>query len=200
MPARPRARTSATLSRSAFVRASDLSLNRGVDQSDRYIELARRGREAFLRESAPAALVRRVSEADARDQPLAADDPTTVLQFPADFRGAIADAGSLDLEIYPLSKKPGAAFSDMITVGRTANNDIPLNHVTVSRFHAYFKSSAKGWVVADQGSKNGTTMSDSKLDARREVPIASGSVIEFGEVRARFLSADELYNLIVASE
>jgi hypothetical protein len=114
------------------------------------------------------------------------------------------------IEVYPIAKKPGAPFSDMVTVGRTSNNDIVLNDVTVSRFHAYFKcvnkDPTKGgakqpeqrWIVCDAGSKNGTKLEGSRLDARREAPIESGAVVRFGDVDGTFYTADELFEYLTS--
>ena len=45
----------------------------------------------------------------------------------------------VELEIFPLTKKPGASFPDRITIGRTANNDIVIADTSVSRLHAYVR-------------------------------------------------------------
>ncbi|RMH38915.1 MAG: FHA domain-containing protein [Deltaproteobacteria bacterium] len=162
----------------------------------RYFELAREGRDAFLRQAAPAALVR-------DGGPLGGDVPdeaeatliASAIQLPP-----ARPAGRPRLAVFPLEKKPGAPFSDMITVGRTGNNDVVLNDVTVSRFHAYFKRRDAGWVVCDAGSKNGTRIDGVRLEPRREAPIAPGAEVVFGEVRTSFYPAGELYELLVHAD
>lgn len=101
-----------------------------------------------------------------------------------------------DLEVYPLAKKPGAPFADMITVGRTANNDVVLNDVTISRFHAYFKNIGGQWKVCDAGSKNGSALLGNTLEARKEMDIRSGQRVAFGDVETTFYTADELFRLL----
>ncbi len=108
---------------------------------------------------------------------------------------ALGAAGP-DLEVYALAKKPGAPFADMITVGRTANNDVVLNDVTISRFHAYFKSVDGEWRVCDAGSKNGTTLLGNALEARKEESIKSGQAVAFGDVETTFYTAAELFNVL----
>ena len=169
-----------------------------MEHSDRYFELARQGRETFLQHAAPAVLVRRIDESDAYPEQ-EEDEPTSVLEIPADFDRHRTDAELLGLEIHPLAKKPGAAFSDMITVGRTGNNDVVLNDVTVSRFHAYFKPSKRRWCVSDQGSKNGTKVGGDELDPRKEIAIEAGAIVRFGDVEATFFTSAELFDFLVAN-
>ena len=170
-----------------------------MEQSDRYFELARQGRETFLRQAAPAALVRRIDESNAMPE-RHEDEPTSILRIPDDLDLPVGtDAAMMGLLVYPLAKKPGAAFSDMITVGRTGNNDVVLNDVTVSRFHAYFKPGKQRWIVSDQGSKNGTKLAGAKLDARKEIALGAGDVVKFGDVEATFYTSAELYDVLVAS-
>jgi FHA domain-containing protein len=173
-----------------------------VDQSEHYYQLLALGREAFLREAAPAALVRkrrRPSSAggvsprttdEEGDTMVGQLEPTGVRLLPA--TGA--------LEVFPLVKKRGAPFADMITVGRTANNDVVIDDVTVSRFHAFFRHKDGRWVVADSGSKNGTTMEGQKLEARKERPIDSGSVIKLGDVSTTFHLAASLFEVLSGSK
>lgn len=101
-----------------------------------------------------------------------------------------------DLEVYPLTKKPGAPFADMITVGRTANNDVVLNDVTISRFHAYFKNMGGSWRVCDAGSKNGSALLGNAMEARKEMEIRSGQKVAFGDVETTFYTADELFGVL----
>ena len=175
-----------------------------MDIANRYLDLARRGREAFLQGAAPAALFRRRSQplrSPTRPQAtrhfddfLSGDNAeTTTIGSPE--RGLASGPGG-DVEIYPLVKKPGAAFPDMITVGRTANNDVVLADVTVSRFHAFFRERDGAWIVCDAGSKNGTRVDQARLEARKEVPVQAGSRVRVGDVEAAFYPAEDLYDLL----
>ena len=173
-----------------------MRVNSHVNQGERYLDLAREGREDFLEQAAPAALVRLASN-EAPDRSAQNDEePTTVVAL-AEVGGS-SRAGSFGhIEVYPLVKKPGAAFSDMITLGRTANNDVVLDHITISRFHAYFKKVDGGWRVCDSGSKNGTRLLGTRLEARKEVPVEPGNSLRFGEVDMTFMTAERLYDFLV---
>jgi len=167
-----------------------------VDHGARYTEMARQSRDAFIQQAAPAALVRlsHSNDADEADDP---DQSSTMVISSKDVDTVGSTSSHGHIELHPLAKKPGAPFSGMITVGRTANNDVVLNHVTISRFHAYFKSVDGGWCVCDSGSKNGTHMQGNRLDARKEVPLESGTALVFGELSATFMTAGALYDFLV---
>lgn len=163
-----------------------------MDQAARYLELCRLGRDAFLEGSAPGALVRDAGPLTSGSSAHLGDydsETTLVSGFDAVTRGR-----GPTVAVFPLAKKPGAPFSDMITVGRTANNDVVLNDVTVSRFHAYFKNTDGAWIVCDSGSKNGTSVNGEPLDARKETKLSPGAHVKFGDINATFYTASELYD------
>jgi pSer/pThr/pTyr-binding forkhead associated (FHA) protein len=108
-------------------------------------------------------------------------------------------AGEVELEVFPLAKKPGASFPDRITIGRTANNDIVIADHSISRLHAYVKRGSGGggaWLVADAGSKNGSALRGLKLEARKEQTLASRMVLRLGEVDLTFYEARDLYGAL----
>jgi pSer/pThr/pTyr-binding forkhead associated (FHA) protein len=165
-----------------------------VDQGDRYLQLVQLGRDGFLAASAPAALVRQRGDgegSDTKPPPMELLDEETKVAN----RGK-SKRGPRTVEVYPLAKKLGASFADMITVGRTDNNDVVLRDVTVSRFHAFFRLRGEKWVVADAGSKNGTALAGQPLEPRRERDLSPGSVVRIGDVELRFYPAAELYGVL----
>ena len=105
-------------------------------------------------------------------------------------------AGTADIEVYPLSKKPGASFPDRITIGRTPNNDIVIIDHSVSRLHAYLRHDGKQWVVADAGSKNGSWLDRSPLEPRKERLVMSKQTIRIGDVDLTFFTATDLYSAL----
>ncbi|MEZ4402086.1 MAG: FHA domain-containing protein [Kofleriaceae bacterium] len=165
-----------------------------MDQSERYLQLALLGRGAFLAAAAPAALIRRRQEdldADS-DAGRGGDDDVETLVAPVlgQRRGPRA------IEVYPLAKKPGASFADMITIGRTPNNDVVLRDVTVSRFHAYFRQRGARWLVADAGSRNGSAVAGGPLEARREREVDSGTPVRIGDLELVFYGAEALFDVL----
>ncbi len=169
-----------------------------VDQSEHYYQLALLGKDAFLRAAAPAALIRRRGGADSsvrRGADLEAD--TLVANADGALAGMVAASGNL--QIFPLAKKRGAPFADMITVGRTPNNDVVVDDVTVSRFHAFFREKGGRWIVCDSGSKNGTRLDAEKLEPRKEMSLTSGSRVRIGDVNLVFYTARDLFDVLSGS-
>lgn len=175
-----------------------------MDATAHYRNLAKLGRDEFLAAAAPAALVRYtvgrahgLSDAGptmqverAATASLDEDEPaeTIVQQVRIPTSPPVGE-----IEIYPLAKKPGASFPDRITIGRTANNDIVITDQSISRLHAYVKSAANGWVVADAGSKNGSWLDQASLEARKEKPIDTKNLLRLGDIDLQFLLARDLY-------
>jgi len=167
-----------------------------VDQAAHYRNLAALGRDEFLASAAPAAFVRfRAIDAseDEIDQTLSMDQEVVEETMPI---GKVTLGDVVNMEIYPLVKKPGASFPDRITIGRTSNNDIVVADASISRLHAYVKRDGKQWVVADGGSKNGSWLKGASLEARRERPLESRNVLRIGDVDLTFYLASDLYSVL----
>ncbi|MDF1661489.1 MAG: FHA domain-containing protein [Planctomycetota bacterium] len=103
-----------------------------------------------------------------------------------------------DSAVFFVRKKSDALFTHMITVGRSANNDIVINHPRVSKFHAYFttKESKDDWHITDTGSTNGTYFGDTKLEAKvahrlNEQDLSFGEALSF-----RFIDNHQLFQFI----
>ena len=184
-----------------------------VDVAAHYRHLLALGREEFLAAAAPAAFVRYPSRRRAglhtgdrtpdrtmdrttdraMDRAVPLEETLEVPLMPANGEAA------LELELFPLVKKPGASFPDRITIGRTHNNDIAIVDHSVSRFHAYVRQTGGGWIVADAGSKNGSWLQGRPLEARREQPLPSRTVLRLGEVDLTFYVASDLFEALGGS-
>jgi hypothetical protein len=163
-----------------------------VDAAAHYRQLLQLGRDEFLAAAAPAALVR--YRGDEGEDPASGLHTLTIdeeIEETLPFGREMPH--EVELEVFPLTKKPGASFPDRITIGRTANNDIVIADTSVSRLHAYVRRDRNAWVVADAGSKNGSWLRGEVLEARREKPLASKAVIKIGEVEMTFYVAADLY-------
>lgn len=173
-----------------------------VDAAAQYRQLMQLGRDEFLAAVAPAALVRYRTESvddgvNSGLHTLTIDEDQT-FDVPEDGIEETRPHGrempdDIELEIYPLAKKPGASFPDRITIGRTSNNDVVIPDTSVSRLHAYVRRVGGGWVVADAGSKNGSWLRGIQLEARREQPILSRALLRLGDVDLTFYNAADLY-------
>ncbi len=88
------------------------------------------------------------------------------------------------LYVYP---KRGAAFSleladEPITIGRSADNQLPLADPFCSGRHAVVRKGAlSGWLIEDAGSKNGTFLNGRPIEGPQ--PLTTGDEIRVGGVR-----------------
>ncbi|MDQ3334408.1 MAG: FHA domain-containing protein [Myxococcota bacterium] len=169
-----------------------------MDQAAHYRNLAALGRDEFLSSAAPAAFVR-FRAIDAKEDPI---EQTLSMDTGVDEVDETMPIGKVSLsdvvhmEIYPLVKKAGASFPDRITIGRTSNNDIVVADASISRLHAYVRRDGRQWVVADGGSKNGSWLKGSPLEARRERPLETRVVLRLGDVDLTFYLASDLYAML----
>ena len=171
-----------------------------MDAAAHYRHLLGLGREEFLAAAAPAVLVRYRAAAP---DPGPAGAATLTMTIDEDFGEAVDETmphgkfspEPVEMELYPLAKKPGASFRDRITIGRTANNDVVIADHSVSRLHAYVRQ-ADGWVVADAGSKNGSWLDAAPLEARRETPLPPRSILRLGDVLLTFYRSEDLFDLL----
>ncbi len=78
-----------------------------------------------------------------------------------------------------------------LSVGRGTDNNLYLNHSSVSKIHAALKVASDGTLlVADTGSTNGTHINGARIAYGDARPIADGDVVAFGEVEVRFRKVD----------
>src|SRR5262245_40857204 len=68
-----------------------------------------------------------------------------------------------------------------ITVGRSSECQVRLDHASVSRVHAAI-SGARPTTIEDLGSSNGVRVRGERIPANRPVAVAPGEVVEIGSV------------------
>ncbi len=78
--------------------------------------------------------------------------------------------------------------ADVVRIGKAAENDVVLPEETVSRVHCEVVRDARGWLLRDLGSTNGTFLDGAEI---REAYIRSGSTITAGNVQIAFQTVDE---------
>jgi pSer/pThr/pTyr-binding forkhead associated (FHA) protein len=72
-------------------------------------------------------------------------------------------------------------------VGRVADNDLQLEHPSVSKIHASLVMNREGTLlVADTGSTNGTFINGRRIAYGEARHIEDGDVVSFGDVEVRF--------------
>ena len=94
-----------------------------------------------------------------------------------------------------IAKRPGNPYAHLISVGRSASNDITLAVDSVSKVHGYFVRDGGGWCFTDHGSTNGTTLNGNELSTGEKYRLFDGSVLKLGvEALVEYLSPDALYD------
>lgn len=84
-----------------------------------------------------------------------------------------------------------AAGGRRLNVGRGTDNNLYLNHSSVSKVHAALKMDNFGsLLVADTGSTNGTHINGVRIPYGEARPIADDDVVAFGDVEVRFRKAN----------
>jgi len=120
----------------------------------------------------------------------AADDSTIVL---TDIKAALSTAekeaqqksaallvvgGDLNGTIFDLN-------APEVSVGRSADNTIPLDFQGISRYHFKLVATATGYMLVDNGSKNGTFLNNKKTEAQTELKKAD--IIKIGSMALKYL-------------
>lgn len=83
-------------------------------------------------------------------------------------------------------EEPGAAFgldAPVTHLGRHQSSEILLDDITVSRRHAEVVRTARGYVVRDTGSLNGTYVNNERID---EAELQQGDELQVGKFRLVF--------------
>lgn len=76
---------------------------------------------------------------------------------------------------------------DILSIGRTEDNEIVMKSESVSRCHAYLKKSANGeWLFQDNNSKNGVRVNGKKVN---EAKLKEGDLVVVGDFTFRFHEA-----------
>lgn len=100
--------------------------------------------------------------------------------------------------VFDVKKDPKKqnAFAMGVTIGRIDTNDVPLDDVSVSRFHAWLQQDRKEWVLSDAESKNGTFLNGARLAPKQKGIVKDKSKLKFGEVEVTFFSVDALISMM----
>ncbi len=137
---------------------------------------------------------------DPSDQTYVDAEPGHLLSL-LDRPSAIAEAtpprGSLQAaEVLVVKKTNRNPFLQMITVGRTANNDVIIDDKTISKLHAYFVIQGQAWTIHDQCSTNGTFVEKQRVPATGLI-VRDGDRVSFGTRHVyRFHTPAGFYKLV----
>ena len=87
--------------------------------------------------------------------------------------------------------------SDVIRVGKAEENDLTVSEETVSRVHFEIVRDAKGYLLRDLGSTNGTFLDGAEI---REAYIRAGSVVAAGAAEFKFTPYEERIEILPSDQ
>ncbi|MBS2021701.1 MAG: FHA domain-containing protein [Deltaproteobacteria bacterium] len=90
----------------------------------------------------------------------------------------------------PFRAKEFYLMRSVVKFGRTDENDIGIDHQSISRQHGKFQLEAEGWRVYDNKSANGIKLNGEEYAASSVKP---GDTIELGHVKFRFCAPGEKF-------
>lgn len=95
-----------------------------------------------------------------------------------------------------LEKSNRNPFGALITLGRARNNDIIVDHPTVSKVHVIFtRVGREQWTVSDERSANGTFLNGVRLAAGEKRPVSDGDNLRFGpDIVGRFFEPGSVWH------
>ncbi|MHC4598819.1 MAG: FHA domain-containing protein [Planctomycetota bacterium] len=99
----------------------------------------------------------------------------------------------------PLEKTDRNTFHNMITLGRSSNNDVVVPHASVSKLHAIFRvdPSTQRVSISDAGSSFGSLLNGKPLPQGVDTQLNSGDTIRLADsVKATFLATVDFYEYL----
>jgi hypothetical protein len=90
-------------------------------------------------------------------------------------------------------RKVQTSFPTMITIGRTSNNDIIVNDVQISKFHAFFRTVDGKTQLVDTGSRNGTWLGQTRV-TKAGADIKLGDMVRLARLEFLYVDAGECWD------
>jgi len=81
---------------------------------------------------------------------------------------------------------PSTKLDKEITIGRNSANDLRLNHLDISNFHARIAPAKGGHILEDLGSSNGTWIDSYRLKRGEKKPLKSGVKVKFAAIEFEY--------------
>jgi ABC-type multidrug transport system ATPase subunit/pSer/pThr/pTyr-binding forkhead associated (FHA) protein len=88
----------------------------------------------------------------------------------------------------------------VITIGRTADNQIVVNHPQVSSKHAQIVKTGDQLFLEDKGSANGTYVRGQRLPSGQKVPVANGEKVFIGPMPLLIHIGESRINVVVEDQ
>ena len=88
-----------------------------------------------------------------------------------------------------IASKTFALQGTIVRIGRTAGNDIPLDHHGISREHAIITNDENGYYITDLGSRNGTFVNGRAVSEKTK--LVHGDLLRFCDLELNFYEHDQ---------
>lgn len=72
--------------------------------------------------------------------------------------------------------------NSVLTIGRSPNNGLFINHATVSRHHAEVRPDGQGYCIVDLGSTSGTFLNGERLASQMPRSLHAGDILQVGSI------------------
>jgi hypothetical protein len=111
----------------------------------------------------------------------------------------VKQKGALGARVMEIKKRKSMTNPNMITIGRSPENDVVLYNRLVSKSHAYLDvdSSDEAIFLVDNHSTNGTYVNDIELSPTGNYRLAGGDEISFGpETKVVYFSPNLFHSLL----
>jgi hypothetical protein len=87
-------------------------------------------------------------------------------------------------------------WSDRISVGRAANNDLVVRDASVSKLHAHLRAEGATMTLSDAGSRNGTAVNGKALKEGEARPLEPGDEINLGSINLVYQDPGGMYDFL----
>jgi hypothetical protein len=125
------------------------------------------------------------------------DDDSTFTEQEGAHGGSAVPVPEASLPLVLAVRKVQPAFPNMITLGRTSNNDMVLRDVTISRFHAFFRMTGVKIELGDAGSRNGTWVRGTRLVPKGPTAqVGIGDGVRLGGLSFSLLEAGACWDVL----
>lgn len=105
----------------------------------------------------------------------------------------IPDArGAASVRVVPATLGSGR----IVTLGRAEKNDLCVDERSISRVHAEFQANNEVFLLRDKASSQGSRVNGKRLSPGHTQPLSSGDILEFGDVKFLFLSAESFWERV----
>jgi hypothetical protein len=108
-------------------------------------------------------------------------------------------AGGLQSVVFPIKKSDRNEEAEVIILGRSGENDLPIPHPSISKRHAYFRidPETEKVTVEEAGSTYGTLLNGEPLVKERPVALENRATFVFaGSALATFFDPRGLYEFL----